>query len=131
MVSRVLVVAALLGCAHAQPTQTIVVPARPTLSTPPDGQDADVDGDGTPDRIVTGFSDVTIYVRRGAGFVLFTKIDAEGHVAFVHVVDKGTGVRDLSIDTWLYHGDRKRTTWSWVGGWYVAGLEEEIRGPRH
>ena len=97
----------------------------------PRGRDEDVDGDGTPDRIAKGYRDVTIYLRKGDCFTLLATIDPNGPVAFVGIVEKeGGGVRDLSIDTWLFHGDRRRTLWAWDGRAYQAsGGDEEIPGP--
>lgn len=38
---------------------------------------------------------------------------------------------DLSVDTWLMHGDRKRCRWTFSGGRYVELSDcEDIMGPR-
>ena len=136
--------AAHVGCHRSAPPVTIEVPPTAASSAPrsgaascvapdrvPEGAAADVDGDGTPDRIVKGYNDVTIYLRQGDCFALLAKIDAGGPVEFVDVIEKKeAGVRDLSIDTWLFHGDRKRTLWTWSGQAYLSsGFEEEIPGP--
>lgn len=82
------------------------------------------------DLLVSGYRDVTLYLRRGACLTLVATIDPQGTVAFVSVAKEGSGMRDLSIDTWLFHGDRKRSHWRWVGGRYESvGREETILGP--
>ncbi len=41
------------------------------------------------------------------------------------------GMCELSVDTWLMHGDRKRCRWVFSGGVYVELSEcEDIMGPR-
>ncbi len=78
-----------------------------------------------------GYRDVTVYRRRGNCFEAIATLELEARVAFVQVLDTThSGMRDLSIDTWLYHGDRARSTWSWSGGTYDSfGRPEEIPGP--
>ena len=46
------------------------------------------------------------------------------------VIGREPGMRELSIDTWLYHGDRKRMSWLWTGHTYSSpGRGEDIPAP--
>ena len=137
---RVLVALLVIGC-HRPAVQPQQQPATPAAAPAPacaavdpatSRSDAkDIDGDGTPDLMVRGYRDLTIYLRRGDCYTLATKFEVNGRLAFIHVVErKEPGMRDLSIDTWLMHGDRKRTHWTWVGRTYASGFEEDIPGPR-
>jgi hypothetical protein len=96
------------------------------------GRTEDLDGDGTPDLLVKGYRDVTLYVRRDGCLRLLARIEPQGPVAFVHVVPRREpGLPDLVVDTWLFHGDRRRTTYRFTGDAYVdVGPSKEIPGPR-
>lgn len=125
------------GCGRPVQPALVVSPVATSTAgclapgSEPQGRDVDLDGDGTPDRLVSGYRNVTLYLRRGGCFTMLATIDPEGPVAFVHVNEpKGAGIRDLSIETWLVHGDRRRTQWSWIGGAFQrSGADEEILGP--
>jgi len=126
-----------IGCGGAPPVQRAPVTVAPVppvciaAADEPQGLAEDVDGDGIPDLIAKGYRDVTVYLRRGSCLSRLAAFETEGPAAFVNVVSKtGVGIRDLSIDTWLFHGDRRRTLWSWDGRGYRAGFDEEIPGPR-
>ncbi|MBP9088750.1 MAG: hypothetical protein KBG15_21685 [Kofleriaceae bacterium] len=44
---------------------------------------------------------------------------------------KPTAMCDLSVYTWLMHGDRKRCRWTFSGGEYIALADcQDIMGPR-
>ena len=135
-----------VGCHAAAPpaneaapviVAAVAAPPAPGLclapGSEPEGLAADIDGDGAPDRIAKGSRDVTVYLHRGTCVTLLATIAPNGPVAFVSLIERnGAGVRDLSIDTWLFHGDRRRTRWSWNGRTYrESGVAEEIPGPRH
>ncbi len=80
-----------------------------------------------------GYDEVRVY-RLGPGGcgTLITSFDAEGPLAFSSVGEpKLDGMPDLSIETWLMHGDRRHQRFSWSGSRYVAtGRAVEIPGPR-
>ncbi|HSQ64740.1 MAG TPA: hypothetical protein VLM85_16060 [Polyangiaceae bacterium] len=105
--------AAHVGCHRSAPPVTLEVPPTAPSFAPrngaasciapdrvPEGAAADVDGDGTPDRIVQGCSDVTIYLHRGDCFALLAEIDAGSPVALVGVTrggDPGTAPPPTSV----------------------------------
>jgi hypothetical protein len=130
--ARVLaIIVTFAGCTHTETQPPVTFTTCIAKSALPErGQAVDVDGDGTPDWIAQSDWDVEVYVRRGDCFQRAAKIKP-GSVAFVHVIEReGPGMRDLSIDTWLFHGDRSRTRWRWTGQTYFAGPSETILGPR-
>jgi hypothetical protein len=96
------------------------------------GRAEDLDGDGTPDLLVQGYRIVTLYVRRDGCLRFLARIEAHGPVAFVDVVPRREpGPSDLVVDTWLFHGDSRRTTYRFIGDAYVEiGRSEEIPGLR-
>jgi hypothetical protein len=120
--------------AMSGPAATTTDAALKPCATPNgSGKTEDLDGDGTPDLLVLGYREVEVYLHRGDCLKHVTTIDADGRVAFVTVLPTAhAGMRDLSIDTWLYHGDRKRNDWLWTGhGYLSSGRGETIPGPPH
>ena len=79
------------------------------------------------------YREVHVY-RLGPGGcgTLVASFDPEGPFAFGSIREPARdGMPDLSIDTWLMHGDRRRQMFSWLGTHYVAtGRAEDILGPR-
>lgn len=92
---------------------------------------SDLDGDGTADRIVEDARSLVFYVRRGACFEPRASLPLEGPLAFVFVSESGAGMRTISVETWLMHGDRRAESYRWSGTRYEStGRSEEIPGPR-
>lgn len=77
----------------------------------------DLDDDGTKDVIlrVVGGQEHFLYVTRGACALFVGNVRA----AFLWVDEtKHEGFHDLSMDTWLFHGDRARRTVRFHAGHY-------------
>lgn len=140
--------AALVGCAGAGvpdgPRGTREPSAAACVALPDGARVAargDVDGDGTPDAVVEVDRGLDVYLARAAGdggacFTRAGHLALERRAAFVSVaapasaVDAGAALGDVVVDTWLYHGDRRRTRYHAAGdGRWVEGLGEEIPGP--
>jgi hypothetical protein len=80
-----------------------------------------------------GYADLKLYRIDVNGCAsLVATIDAGGPFAFASIDEAHPGAMPaLSIDTWLVHGDRRRTRFAWLNGRYVQmGRTEEIAGPR-
>lgn len=93
--------------------------------------DADLDADGTPDRIVERLGELAVYVRRGACFELRATLPFDGPLAFVHARAPHDGLSDLSVETWLMHGDRRVESFRWTGTGFVStGHTQQIEGRR-
>lgn len=80
-----------------------------------------------------GYAALRLYRIDAKGCATFvTMVDTGGPLAFVSIGEAPPGeMPELTIDTWLMHGDRRRTVFAWVSGRYVdVDPGEEIRGPR-
>ena len=99
----------------------------------PEENPPDLDGDGRPDVVLVdrGAREPThlLYVRTTGDCTRpVGRIDA-----FMLGCSEGRsdGLCNLWVDTWLMHGDRLRTTWSYDGTEYrKAGQGELVPGPR-
>ncbi len=106
--------------------------AAPTLALEPITDPPDLDGDGQPDVVLRspGGRESThlLYVVAGScarfvGRIEAFMLDCDGHV--IH------GLCDLWVDTWLMHGDRLRSRWTFDGTAYQRiGDGELVPGPR-
>jgi hypothetical protein len=85
---------------------------------PPKGEvvaDADdIDGDGVADVITADFYELMVYVRRGDCFVHGGEVKLPGPLAFVHTFEG-----EISVQTWLMHGDRRVDSYRLVKGHLV------------
>jgi hypothetical protein len=63
---------------------------------------------------------------------LVATIDTGGPFAFASIEDAQPGAMpELTVDTWLMHGDRRRTHFVWLKDGYIdAGPAEDVPGPR-
>lgn len=139
MSSRFALACLLIGaCGGSSPRATASESARkPLAARQPAAACEPVPADAeTPESgfvLAHDYREVRVY-RLGAGGcgTLVASFDPEGPYAFGSIGEpKGDGMPELTIDTWLMHGDRRRQTFSWSGTHYVAtGLAEEIPGPR-
>ena len=79
--------------------------------------------------VKTDYRDVRVF--RDDKLVATVQIEDGGPVADAEVELKKdpAAMPDLSVDTWLYHGDRRRTHYFYVHGAYMAGASEEVPGP--
>lgn len=95
----------------------------------------DIDGDGADELVVPEGRELVFYAARGRCHAVVARVPLAGRFAFLYVSEKasekGETKRDIAVDTWLYHGDRKRVRYSFRDGVYVeTGTEQLIEGPR-
>jgi len=145
---------AVLALALAACAAAVVRPAPPPANAAPAGAGDRAVADAgaapvgsTPSACVTPVGrsgatrdDLTLYVDydtarvyrvAGTCTTLIDTVVADGPIAFASLLDDSPReLPAISIDTWLMHGDRRRTHFTWIGDGYVeSGPAEEIPGP--
>jgi hypothetical protein len=92
--------------------------------------DVDLDDDGAPDVVAREGRSLVLFVTRdGCASRVARVVDLTGPIAEVSVSGAARPMRDLVDDTWLHHGDRKRTRYEWRGGHYAPVESSLIARP--
>ena len=105
----------------------------PTLVLEPIADPPDLDGDGHPDAILRspgGRESTHLLYIVGAGSCARFVGSIEAFMLGCHA-PPFHGLCDLWVDTWLMHGDRLRSRWTFDGSAYHRiGEGELVPGPR-
>ncbi|HEY4241567.1 MAG TPA: hypothetical protein VGM88_17215 [Kofleriaceae bacterium] len=75
----------------------------------------------------TGYRDVQVF-RDGTLVATVTTGAPVAHASLAPKMNPRL-TPDLSVDTWLMHGDRRRTHYTFSDGAYHAGASEDVPGP--
>ncbi|HEY5924924.1 MAG TPA: hypothetical protein VIV11_24755 [Kofleriaceae bacterium] len=137
--SRLLIALVLAACGGTAPPapEPSARPARSAVATPdaPRCEPPPANASSPKGELVYthGYSELQLYRVDAAGCAkLVATIDTGDPFAFASVGEAQPGsMPEISVDTWLMHGDRKRRHFVWRSGHYFeTGRVEEIRGPR-